>query len=169
MGIDGKRGVARRGTGGDDDQVRPVGVDQVDARLDAGSYGHVELRQRRDPVGPHTRNVFLVWRCERKVHLAAGLILMLPHLDLPAVGREYARGFEAGDTPADDEHAGILLSDSFKPRLEPGERLKLGADKRVLDTGDIELERQPLKADVARDARADWPLHFAEGLETPVR
>src|SRR5258706_15461173 len=86
-----------------------------------------------------------------------------------AVRREYARGLEPRDAAADDEHAGIPLLDSRKPRLEPGERLEFGADKRVLHAGDIEFERQPLKADVARDATADRPPHFTEGLETPMR
>src|ERR1700726_120985 len=63
----------------------------------------------------------------------------------------------------------MLLLDSLEPRLEPFERLEFGAHQRVLDAGDIELERQPLKADVARDALADRPLDFTEGLETPMR
>ena len=86
-----------------------------------------------------------------------------------AVRREYARGFQSGDAAADDEHARILLPDSREPRLELGERLEFGAHQRVLDAGDVELERQPLEADVARDAMADRPLHFAERLEAPMR
>ena len=77
--------------------------------LDAGSDRHVELLQRRDPVGPHTRDVVLVRRRKREVHLSAGLVFALPHLDLMAVRREYARGFESRDAAADHEHAGILL------------------------------------------------------------
>ena len=160
------RGV---GAGRNHDQVRPVGADAVDGRLDAGPDRHVELLQRRDPIGPHARDVFLVGRRQREVHLAAGLGFALPYLDLMAVGREHARGFESGDAAADHEHAGILLFDSGKPRLEPRQRLEFGAHQRVLDAGDIELKRQPFEADVARDAMADRPLHLAESLEAPMR
>ena len=78
VGIDRKGRLARRGAGRDDDRVRRVGADALDGRLDAGADRHAELLQRRDPIGPHARDVFLVRRREREVDLSAGLRVRAP-------------------------------------------------------------------------------------------